>query len=71
MLTCFKPNALLIGEAGVGKTAVVEALAARIRRGEVPQGLKGARIFEVPISSLLAGTGVFGSLEQRMNDLIA
>ncbi|MFZ5926399.1 MAG: AAA family ATPase [Acidobacteriota bacterium] len=71
LLKFFKPNVLLVGEAGVGKTALVEALADRIRQGSVPTGLAGARIFEVPVSNLLAGTGLFGSLEDRMKALIA
>jgi ATP-dependent Clp protease ATP-binding subunit ClpC len=70
LLKCFKPNALLVGEPGVGKTALVEALATRIREGRVPPALKGARIFEIPVSALLAGAGAFGSLEERMRDLI-
>ena len=71
LLKFFKPNAVLLGEAGVGKTAIVEGLAQRIRRGEVPAALRGKRIVEIPMSSLVAGTGVHGSFEQRLKDLIA
>lgn len=71
LLKYFKPNAVLLGEAGVGKTAIVEGLAQRILRGEVPAALRGKRIVELPMSSLVAGTGVHGSFEQRLKDLIA
>lgn len=70
LLKFFKPNAVLLGDAGVGKTAIVEGLAQRIRRGEVPPALKNKRIVEVPVGSLVAGTGLHGSLEQRLRDLV-
>lgn len=66
----FKPNALLIGEPGVGKTALVEGLAQRIRQGDVPAPLKGARIFEVKVGDLVAGTGVVGTLEDRVRKML-
>jgi len=66
----FKPNALLIGEPGVGKTALVEGLAQRIRQGDVPAPLQGARIFEVKVGDLVAGTGVVGTLEERVRKML-
>jgi len=66
----FKPNALLIGEPGVGKTALVEGLAQRIRQGDVPAPLQGSRIFEVKVGDLVAGTGVVGTLEERVRKLL-
>lgn len=70
LLKYHKPNAVLLGDAGVGKTAIVEGLAARIRSGEVPPALRGKRIVEVPMGSLVAGTIYHGSFEQRIKDLI-
>jgi len=66
----FKPNALLIGEPGVGKTALVEGLAQRIRQGDVPPPLQGARVFEVKVGDLVAGTGVVGTLEERVRKML-
>ncbi len=70
LLKCFKPNPLLLGEPGVGKTALVEGLANRIRSGLVPEQLKGCRVFELRISDLFAGTSKYGSFEKRMQDLV-
>lgn len=66
-----KNNPLLIGEAGVGKTAVVEELANRIVKGEVPNCLKDKRIISVEMASLIAGTKYRGEFEERMAKLIS
>jgi ATP-dependent Clp protease ATP-binding subunit ClpC len=71
LIKFFKPNPLVIGEPGVGKTALVEGLAERIKRGDVPTALKGVRIFEIRVSDLAAGTNVHGAFEERMRQLIA
>ncbi len=65
-----KNNPVLIGEAGVGKTSVVEGLAQRINEGSVPDILLGKSIFSVDVASLMAGTKFRGSLEQKIKDLI-
>lgn len=65
-----KNNPVLIGEAGVGKTAVVEGLALRIAAGEVPYALRHKRLFSLDISSLVAGTKFRGEFEERMQQLI-
>ena len=65
-----KRNPALIGPAGVGKTAIAEALAQRIHEGTVPQLLAGKRVIALPASSLVAGAGVVGELEQRMEKLL-
>ena len=65
-----KPNVMLLGDPGVGKTALVEGLALRIRNGCVPKALAGSRIFTLPVGNLLAGTGVHGSLEERIRNLV-
>uniref|UniRef100_UPI0035C701F6 AAA family ATPase n=1 Tax=Serratia quinivorans TaxID=137545 RepID=UPI0035C701F6 len=62
-------NPLLAGEAGVGKTAVVEGLALMIAAGESPPQLKDARILTLDISLMLAGAGVKGEFEQRLRQL--
>lgn len=66
-----KRNPALVGPAGVGKTAIVEGLAQRIVRGEVPEILRGARLIELQPSSLVAGAHVVGELEKRMKALLA
>jgi ATP-dependent Clp protease ATP-binding subunit ClpA len=71
LLKYYKPNPLLIGESGVGKTALVEGLAMRIKSGAVPESLKKARIFEIRVSEILAGTNLHGALEENMNQLLA
>ncbi|MFA5158337.1 MAG: ATP-dependent Clp protease ATP-binding subunit [Patescibacteria group bacterium] len=66
-----KNNPLLIGDAGVGKTAIVEGLAQRIIDGSVPQNLIGRTILSLDIGSLLAGTMYRGQFESRMKKLLA
>jgi ATP-dependent Clp protease ATP-binding subunit ClpC len=70
LLKYHKPNAVLLGDAGVGKTAIVEGLAARIKAGSVPPALRHKRIVEIPMGSLVAGTAYHGSFEKRLKDLI-
>lgn len=65
-----KGNPLLIGDAGVGKTALVEELARRIVLGLVPNELKNTRVLSVSISSLVAGTKYRGEFEERVNKMI-
>jgi ATP-dependent Clp protease ATP-binding subunit ClpC len=61
-----KNNAVLIGEAGVGKTAIAEGLALRIHEGDVPEGLKGTRIVALDLSGMVAGAQYRGQFEQRL-----
>lgn len=65
-----KPNAIIIGNAGIGKTALVEKLAIAINKNEVPKSLKNKIILEVNINSLVAGTKYRGDFEQRLEDII-
>jgi ATP-dependent Clp protease ATP-binding subunit ClpA len=65
-----KNNPLLVGEAGVGKTAIAEGLALRITRGEVPDVLKSTVIFSLDMGSLMAGTRYRGDFEERMKAVI-
>lgn len=65
-----KNNPVLIGEAGVGKSAIVEGLALRIVAGEVPHTLAGKRLFALDVSSLVAGTKFRGEFEERMQQLL-
>src|SRR3989442_12557050 len=65
-----KNNPVLIGEPGVGKTAIVEGLAQRIVRGDIPEGLKDKTIFELNIGSLLAGAKYRGEFEERLKAVL-
>ncbi len=65
-----KNNPLLVGEAGVGKTAIAEGLALRITRGEVPAVLRNAVIFSLDLGALLAGTRYRGDFEERLKAVI-
>ena len=66
----YKNNPLLIGEAGVGKTAIVEELANRITKGLVPNSLKNTKIISLSVASLVAGTKYRGEFEERINKII-
>lgn len=70
LLKFWKPNPLIVGESGVGKTALVQGLAMRIKAGTVPERLKKARIFEIRVSELLAGTSLHGALEDNINQIV-
>lgn len=63
-------NPILVGEAGVGKTSVVEALAQRIHRGEVPAGIQSAKVWALDIARLQAGASARGEFEQRLRSVI-
>ncbi|TMT01120.1 ATP-dependent Clp protease ATP-binding subunit [Apilactobacillus kunkeei] len=65
-----KNNPVLIGEAGVGKTAVVEGLALKIAHHEVPDKLKNKRVIRLDVVSIVQGTSMRGQFEQRMQELI-
>ena len=65
-----KNNPVLIGEPGVGKTAVVEGLAQRIARGDVPDGLKDKKIFSLNMGSLVAGAKYRGEFEERLKAVL-
>ncbi|PFG03188.1 ATP-dependent Clp protease ATP-binding subunit [Bacillus sp. es.036] len=66
-----KNNPVLIGEAGVGKTAIAEGLALRISEGQVPSKLKNKEIYLLDVASLVSNTGVRGQFEERMKQLIS
>ena len=70
LLRRFKNNPLIIGDAGVGKTALVEGLAQRIVAGAVPEELRGRRLVELSLSSLVAGTRYRGDFEERLTQVI-
>lgn len=70
-LSCkYKNNALLVGEPGVGKTAIVHALAHHIAAGEAPANMSGMRILSVSVAELVAGTKYRGDFEQRVQQLV-
>ncbi len=65
-----KSNPLLLGEAGVGKTAIIEGIAWRIANNKVPATLRGKRIVELDMGSLTAGTSLRGQFEERMRQVV-
>ncbi len=66
-----KNNPCLVGEPGVGKTAIIEGLAQRIAMGVVPEGMKGKKIYTLDLPGLIAGSKYRGEFEERMKSLIA
>src|SRR3954465_1390107 len=66
-----KNNAVLIGEAGVGKTAIAEGLALRIHEGDVPDALQDTRIVALDLSGMVAGAQYRGQFEQRLKQALA
>jgi ATP-dependent Clp protease ATP-binding subunit ClpC len=65
-----KSNPILLGEAGVGKTAIVEALAWRVAQGVVPPILRGKRIVELQMGALMSGTSLRGQFEERISQIV-
>ncbi len=65
-----KNNPVLIGEPGVGKTAIAEGLALKIAEGDVPNKLKNKELYLLDVASLVANTGIRGQFEERMKQLM-
>ena len=65
-----KNNPLLVGEPGVGKTALAEGLALRIQQGDVPEVLKGAKVYALDLGALVAGTRYRGDFEERVKQVL-
>ncbi len=65
-----KNNPILIGDPGVGKTALAEGLALKIHRGEVPDALKGVEVYALDLGALMAGTKYRGQFEQRLKEVL-
>lgn len=65
-----KNNPILVGEPGTGKTAIVEGLAHRLHQGDVPEELRGIKLFSLDFSGMVAGAGAQGELEERLKKLI-
>ena len=66
-----KNNPILVGDPGVGKTAIAEGLALKIQRGEVPPAIKDAEVYMLDMGALIAGTQFRGQFEQRLKAVIA